>query len=67
MPITQLANGTFEPEDIAVLQEMFDQLCSLRGIVLRQSPEAMAAAASLIVAYQSGLRGDELLQALASK
>lgn len=66
MPITQLANGTFEPEEIAVLQEMFDQLCSLRGIT-RRSPEATTAAESLMGAYQSGLRGDELLQALAPK
>lgn len=66
MPITQLAHGTFEPEDIAILQEMFDQLCALRGIT-RESPEATTAAESLMARYKSGLRDDELLQTLASK
>jgi len=36
MLITRLAgDGVFEPEELAVLREMLEQLCLLRGISLK--------------------------------
>ncbi|WP_164756188.1 hypothetical protein, partial [Mesorhizobium sp. M7A.F.Ca.US.014.04.1.1] len=59
MLVTSIANGTFEPEELSLLQGLFDMLCELRGIN-RESPEATTAAESLIARYKAGLRGDEL-------
>ncbi|TIN71372.1 MAG: hypothetical protein E5Y30_11895 [Mesorhizobium sp.] len=67
MRITRLAgDSVFEPEELALLQEMLDQLCLIHGIT-RQSPEAEATAQSLIAQYRAGLRGIELLRVLAPK
>ncbi|RVA72320.1 hypothetical protein EN925_38155, partial [Mesorhizobium sp. M7A.F.Ca.US.006.04.2.1] len=32
MLVTSIANGTFEPEELSLLQGLFDMLCELRGI-----------------------------------
>lgn len=58
--------GFFEPDELSLLQNIFDQICAQGGIV-RESEKAEAVAADLIAHYQGGLRGEELFHAVASK
>ncbi|MCA0049254.1 DUF2076 domain-containing protein [Mesorhizobium sp. B283B1A] len=66
MPVTRIANGTFEPEELSLLQGLFDMLCEVRGMD-RESPEATTAAERLIARYKTGLRGDDLFQSVAAE
>ena len=67
MPLTRLVDASvFQPDEVALLQDLFDQLCSLRGIT-RQSADAATAAEALLSRYKAGLRGDELIRALRLK
>ena len=48
------AAGVFEPEDLSVLQRVFDQACKERGYA-RHSPEAEALAASIVSLFGNGI------------
>lgn len=64
MPIRRLADpGVLEPEEVAFLQETFDEICA-RGRIDRKSEAAEELAVNLIAHYQRGLRGQELLAAV---
>lgn len=65
MPIIRLAgsSGLFEPDELSLLQDTFDQICA-RGGIDRKSEQAEVVAADLIVRYRGGLRGEELFRAV---
>ncbi|CDX22191.1 conserved hypothetical protein [Mesorhizobium sp. ORS 3324] len=68
MPTGRFAGngGFFEPDELAHLQNIFDQICA-RGGIERQSEQAEIVASYLMVLYDRGLRGEELSRAAASK
>ncbi|WP_141245401.1 hypothetical protein [Mesorhizobium sp. WSM4313] len=67
MPIRRLPDaGVFEPEEVSVLQGIFDQICA-RGGIDRKSEVAEDMAINLIAYYQQGLRGEELVRAVVPK
>ncbi|TIQ33520.1 MAG: hypothetical protein E5X48_22950 [Mesorhizobium sp.] len=68
MPIGRYAEngGFFEPDELAHLQNIFDQICA-RGEIDRRSEQAEFVATYLITLYRRGLRGDELFDAVSPK
>jgi hypothetical protein len=54
--ISRLASaaGVFEPEDVDLLQRIFDQICKDRGY-MRDCPEAGRIAASLFQLFHAGI------------
>jgi hypothetical protein len=54
--------GTFSPEDLRVLQQVFDQACVERQIT-KDSVEAEALAAELMMLFHSGIAGERELNA----
>lgn len=65
-----LRNHTFvpsiiDPEELVMLQRVFDELCAQRGIT-KSTPEAMGVAETLMDLFQSGIRTEEQLLAMLS-
>ena len=48
------AAGVFEPEDLGILQRIFDQACKARGYA-RDSAEAGALAAEIVSLFGNGI------------
>lgn len=53
------------PEELAMLQRVFDRICRQRSLP-KQSREAVSVAASLMALFQSGIRGEKQLIAMMS-
>jgi hypothetical protein len=53
------------PEELDMLQRVFDRICQQRGLT-KQSREAASVAASLMALFQSGIRSEKQLLAMMS-
>ena len=58
-----LVPSAISPEELVMLQRVFDQACASRGL-LKSSPEAMSVAEMLMDIFQSGIRAEQQLIAM---
>jgi hypothetical protein len=59
-------SGTFEPNDLALLQRVFDRITKQRGIPARDSQKSDKLAAEIVLLFSQGARTEEAhLQAIA--
>ncbi|WP_292291614.1 hypothetical protein [Mesorhizobium sp.] len=67
MPLNRYS-GVFEPADLALLQRVFDRLCSERGLIQGDNEKREALAWVLISAFQNGASNeDELIRIVTSQ
>ena len=66
MPIVELLrkHGSFEPEEVAMLGKVFDEVLQTLGLVDRQDPLTAMVAKSLVEYAKAGLRDPDRLKAL---
>jgi|TARA_R110002012_G_scaffold155562_2_gene316450 hypothetical protein len=57
--------SAFQPEDLELLQRVFENACARRGIV-GEAPQAAELAAMLIDLFQCGIRGEKQLLTMLS-
>ncbi|RWB72950.1 MAG: hypothetical protein EOQ50_18455 [Mesorhizobium sp.] len=57
----QRYSGVFEPEDLDLLQRVFDQLCKERGIAQTNSEQREALASDIVSAFQNGVADEAAL------
>jgi hypothetical protein len=58
------SNGSFEPEEVAVLGKVFDEVLQTLGLVDRQDPLTTMVAKSLVEYAKAGIRDPDRLKAL---
>ena len=59
-------DGVFEPEELARMQRLFDQICFDHGLA-QDSPDCESLAHWLMSIYKSGVRDEALLKAAAKR
>ena len=60
-----LVPSIIDPEELVLLQRVFDKVCVRRGVA-KDTPEATGIAEILIGIFQSGIRAEEQLLAMLS-
>jgi hypothetical protein len=58
------SNGSFEPEEVAVLGKVFNEVLQTLGLVDRQDPLTTMVAKSLVEYAKAGIRDPDRLKAL---
>ena len=66
MPIVELLrkHGSFEPEEVAMLGKVFDEVLQTLGLIDREDPLTVMVAKSLLEYAKAGLRDPDRLKAL---
>jgi hypothetical protein len=66
VPIVELLrkHGSFEPEEVAILGKVFDEVLQTLGLVDREDPLTVMVAKSLLEYAKAGLRDPDRLKAL---
>jgi hypothetical protein len=61
--MTESENIPFAPEDLQLLQDVYEEVCGIRNI---EKADAGAVASELVQLYQLGVRDEEQLKAFIS-
>ncbi|MFN7103503.1 MAG: hypothetical protein ACK4N1_12880 [Pseudorhizobium sp.] len=61
--MTQSTNLPFAPEDLQLLQEVYDEVCGIRNV---EKSDSEAIAKELVQLYELGVRDEQQLKALIS-
>ncbi|TGP18067.1 hypothetical protein EN827_30430 [Mesorhizobium sp. M1D.F.Ca.ET.184.01.1.1] len=65
MPFTKCSSGVFLPDDLELLQRVFDRLCQERRLRLKDGEQREHLACEVIEGFQNGFAGEtELWQSL---
>ena len=66
MPIYELlkSNGSFEPEEVAMLGKVFEDVLQTLGLVDREDPLTVMVAKGLVEYAKTGIRDPDRLKAL---